>query len=196
MGSPVHPFLCITCGARRVTLRQEPGRTYTYRVFPSLPVPEDVGIPTCGRCHAVYINEQTAATLEPVLAAEYRRQLSRKAKRALADLSPFVAQRELERLLDITQGYLSRIACGHGNPARSSWSCLPCWPRTRSCLNGSRATGPSRAHRIRSRSHCDEQAVYGPRHQADVGCGSGESSRRAASLVKPRNEVPFFALGP
>ena len=117
MSSPALPFLCIRCGARRVTLRQEPGRTYTYSVFPSLPVPENLGIPTCGRCYAVYIDEHTAATLEPVLAAEYRKQLSRKGKQAIADLLPFTSQRELEKLLDISQGYLSRIYGGHGTPS-------------------------------------------------------------------------------
>ncbi len=117
MSSPVLPFLCIRCGARRVTLRQEPGRTYAYRVFPSLPVPENLGIPTCGRCYAVYIDEHSAATLEPVLAAEYRRQLSRKGKQAIAGLLPFISQRELEKLVDISQGYLSRISGGHGTPS-------------------------------------------------------------------------------
>ena len=52
-----------------------------------------------------------------MLAAEYKRQLSRKGKQAIADLLPFVSQRDLEKLLDISQGYLSRIACGHGNPS-------------------------------------------------------------------------------
>ena len=117
MSSPVLPFLCIRCGARRVTLRQGPGRTYAYRVFPSLTVPENVGIPTCGRCYAVYIDAQTAAMLEPVLAAEYKRQLSRKGQQALADLSPRISQRALEKLLDISQGYLSRIYRGHGDPS-------------------------------------------------------------------------------
>ena len=117
MSSPKLPFLCIRCGARRVTFRHEPGRTYTYRVFPSLAVPENLAIPTCGRCYAVYIDEHTAATLEPVLAAEYKRQLSRKGKQAIADLSSFISQRELEKLADISQGYLSRIYRGHGVPS-------------------------------------------------------------------------------
>jgi transcriptional regulator with XRE-family HTH domain len=65
----------------------------------------------------VYIDEQTAATLEPVLAAEYRRELSRRAKQAITDLSPHIAQAELERLADISQGYLSRIYRGHGTPS-------------------------------------------------------------------------------
>ena len=110
-------FACIRCGARRITLRQGPGRTHAYRVFPALMVPADVGIPTCGRCFAVYIDEQTAATLEPVLAAEYRKELSRRAKQAIAELLPHVAQAQIERLADISQGYLSRIYGGHGTPS-------------------------------------------------------------------------------
>ena len=110
-------FPCVRCGARRITLRQGPGRTHAYRVFPALTVPADVGIPTCGRCFAEYIDEPTAAALEPILAAEYRKELSRRAKKALADLSPRISQAQLERLGDISQGYLSRIYGGHGNPS-------------------------------------------------------------------------------
>ena len=110
-------FPCVRCGARRVTLREGPGRTYSYRVFPALTVPANVGIPTCGRCNAEYIDEQTAATLEPVLAAEYKRELSRRAKQAIADLAPRMSQAFLERLLDISQGYLSRVNRGHGTPS-------------------------------------------------------------------------------
>ena len=118
MGRPlVLPFACIRCGANRVTPRQGPGRTYTYRVFPALMVPEDVEIPTCGRCHAMYIDAQTAATLEPVLAAEYKRQLSRKAQQAITQLSPRISQRRLEKLIDLSQGYVCRIQGGHATPS-------------------------------------------------------------------------------
>ena len=110
-------FPCVRCGARRITLRQGPGRTYTYRVFPSLIVPASVGIPTCGRCSAQYVDEQTAAILEPILAAEYKRELSRRATQAIADISPRISQARLARLLDISQGYLSRINRGHGTPS-------------------------------------------------------------------------------
>ena len=39
------------------------------------------------------------------------------ASRALADLSPRISQRELERLLGLSQGYLSRIYHGHQEPS-------------------------------------------------------------------------------
>lgn len=110
-------FPCVRCGARRITLRGGPGRTATYRCFPALMVPATLGIPTCGRCFAEYIDEQTAAVLEPILAAEYRKELSRRAKKALAELAPRISQRQTERLLDVSQGYLSRIHGGHGNPS-------------------------------------------------------------------------------
>ena len=110
-------FPCVRCGARRVTLRECPGRTYTYRVFPALTVPANVGIPTCGRCYAQYIDEQTAATLESVLAVEYKRELSRRARQAITSLSASISQSATEKLLDISQGYLSRIYGGHGTPS-------------------------------------------------------------------------------
>ncbi len=110
-------FPCVRCGARRITLREAPGRTYTYRVFPALAVPANIPIPTCGRCFATYIDEQTAAALEPVLAAEYKKELARRGRRAIADLSVPISQRQLELRLDLSQGYLSRIFRGHGTPS-------------------------------------------------------------------------------
>ena len=149
-------FPCVRCGARRVTLRESPGRTYSYRVFPALAVPANIGIPTCGRCWAQYIDEQTSARLEPVLAAEYKRELSRRAQRAITDLSPHLAQAALERLIDISQGYLSRINGGHGNPSPQWFCCLPCLPRTLACSNGWSGTGPSpvKYERIAERLGC------------------------------------------
>ena len=121
MNSPA--FRCVRC-AGRVKPRQGFGRTYAYRVFPAMAVPATVEIPTCGRCSATYIDEATAVALSPVLEAEYKRELSRRAKQALADLSPFLSQRKLERILDISQGYLCRIACGHGMPSAQLVSVL------------------------------------------------------------------------
>jgi len=97
--------------------RQAPGRTYTYRIFPALTVPESVQIPTCSRCAATFIDEPTAVALVPVLQAEYRRELSRRAKKALAEISPYLSQRKLERRIDMTQGYLSRIGGGYATPS-------------------------------------------------------------------------------
>jgi hypothetical protein len=110
-------FVCIKCGARRVTLRARPGRTCRYRVFPALAVPPEVGIPTCGRCAVEYIDEHTAATLEPRLAEEYKSELRRRGKQALGDLSSRLGQARLERLLDVSQGYLCRLSAGNGTPS-------------------------------------------------------------------------------
>lgn len=126
---------CIRCGARRVTARQGLGRTCAYRVFPALNVPESVEIPTCGRCRAQYIDLQTAATLEPALAAAYRKELSTRAGQSLARLSTSISQAELERLIDIAQGYLSRIKRGHGTPSPQLVALLALLAQDPSLLN-------------------------------------------------------------
>ena len=114
MDSPA--FRCVRCSSV-VRLRQAPGRTHTYRIFPALTVPESVQIPTCSRCAATFVDGPTAEALVPVLQAEYKRELSRRAKRALAEISPYLSQRKLERRIDMTQGYLSRIGGGHQTPS-------------------------------------------------------------------------------
>ena len=99
MDSPA--FRCVRCSGI-VRLRQAAGRTYTYRVFPALTVPESVQIPTCGRCAATFMDGPTADALVPVLQAEYKRELSRRARKALAEISPYLSQRKLERRLNLS----------------------------------------------------------------------------------------------
>lgn len=126
---------CIRCGAHRVTPRQGLGRTCAYRVFPALPVPESVEVPTCGRCRAQYIDLQTAATLEPVLSAVYKKELTRRARQAIGSLSICISQAELERLTDISQGYLSRVYRGPGTPSPQLVALLALLAQDPSLLN-------------------------------------------------------------
>ena len=114
MDSP--DFRCAYCSGI-VRLRQAPDRTYPYRIFAALTVPESAQIPTCSRCDATFMDGPTAAALVPVLQAEYRRELSRRARKALAEISPYLSQRKLALLLDVTQGYVSCIRCGHATPS-------------------------------------------------------------------------------
>ncbi len=108
---------CLTCGSKSVIPRQAPGRTRVFRVFPSLAVPDDFMIPTCGRCRAEYPDKATNAALDRVLSGVYRRELRRQAANAINHLALHMRQRPLELLLGLAQGYLSRLAAGKGNPS-------------------------------------------------------------------------------
>jgi hypothetical protein len=94
-----------------------PGRTVRYRNMNALLVPENIPIPTCSRCHAEYIDAETAAALEGALREAYRRALQQRARQAIDIVTKHISQRRLELLLGLSQGYLSRLRAGAGNPS-------------------------------------------------------------------------------
>ena len=108
---------CLRCGGHTVRPVQRPARTVSYRVFPSLPLPADLPIPTCGRCHAECLDPETTRRLHEILPRLYETELRRLAGKELRALSPFISQRQLELLLGLAQGYLSRLLAQAGNPS-------------------------------------------------------------------------------
>lgn len=108
---------CPRCRRKAVRPRMRPGRTARFRTMKALPVPEDIPIPTCGRCGAECIDPETAALLNAVLAETYRSVLRRRARRVIDIVTGHISQRRLELLLGLSQGYLSRLRAGHSSPS-------------------------------------------------------------------------------
>lgn len=108
---------CVRCGARAVKPRTGPGRTTRYRTMPAMAIPDDVAIPACGRCQSEYIDEQTSEAIAPRLQQAFLQSLRTRARIAIDILSKHISQRRLEQLLGLSQGYLSRIRAGAGNPS-------------------------------------------------------------------------------
>jgi transcriptional regulator with XRE-family HTH domain len=97
--------------------RTRPGRTIRYRNLPALAIPDDFPILTCSRCRFEQLNEKTRAALAPILHEEYRNALRVRIRRAIDTLSHYISQRRLEKLLGLSQGYLSRLRAGAGSPS-------------------------------------------------------------------------------
>jgi len=108
---------CIHCGARAVKPRTGVGRTTRYRTMPTMPIPTDILIPACGRCGSEYLDETSSASLAPRLQAAYQASLRTRARVAIDILSKHISQRKLEQRLGLSQGYLSRLRAGDGNPS-------------------------------------------------------------------------------
>ncbi len=109
---------CVGCGSRAVRPRKGTGRTRPYRVFAALPVPDDCLIPSCRRCGAQYLDDETIAELGPVLDRVYCGELQRIAALMLGRIPKrLISRRRLELLLGLSQGYLSRLAAGDGVPS-------------------------------------------------------------------------------
>lgn len=109
--------LCAHCGHRTVRPRAGAGRFRPYRMMPALALPADFPIPTCSRCCAEYIDGTTSGALSQVLHAAFETELRRRAREAVAEVCRYISQRRLEKLLGLSQGYLSRLHGEHGTPS-------------------------------------------------------------------------------
>ena len=116
---------CLRCNSVSVRPRKGVGRTRHYRVLAKLPIPDAFEIPTCQRCGAVYSDASMERALDQVLAAVYLDSLQTLAKESLRKLTErnaetkrcFISQRQLELVLGLSQGYLSRLLSGRGKPS-------------------------------------------------------------------------------
>ena len=82
-----------------------------------MPIPDSFPIPTCSRCHAEFFDVRTTEALAPLLHERYPEQLRQRAKQAIDILMLHISQRRLELLIGQSQGYLSRLRIGAGNPS-------------------------------------------------------------------------------
>ena len=108
---------CPKCGAKAVRPRQRAGRTMRFRNILALPIPADFPIPTCGRCAAEYLSPATSDRLAPLLLCSYQAALRIAGSKLVNQATANISQRKLERLLGVSQGYLSRIKAQDGQPS-------------------------------------------------------------------------------
>ncbi len=103
---------CPTCGIGTIAPATGPGRTIAFRNVPDLPVPEDFAIPTCDHCGQWWINPTVAELLDERMAIVYQQHLAQKVDSAIGCLRAHIRQRDLERLLGLSAGYLSKLKGG------------------------------------------------------------------------------------
>ena len=117
MKPKVKPMLCCRCGAKAVFKSKGVGRTIPYRTLPALALPCDLVIAKCRRCKSLFIEQSESPEIRWRLQALYVKSLQRRIRTALEVLSQRISQRQLELLLGLSQGYLSRLKGGAGNPS-------------------------------------------------------------------------------
>ncbi len=111
------PGKCIRCGAKSVKPRTGVGRTTRFRTMPTMPIPDHIVIPACGRCKSEYFDDETNETLAPQLQEAFLIDLRIRARIAIDILSHHISQRKLEQMTGLSQGYLSRLRAGASNPS-------------------------------------------------------------------------------
>lgn len=109
-------FRCVECGLGKVRPLARPGRTMRYRTM-MLEIPADLLIPTCDHCGEEWIDESTSRLLDRALEGEYRVRLALVARQSLEILSSHTTLKELEQLLGLSHGYLSKVGSGQRNPS-------------------------------------------------------------------------------
>lgn len=111
------PTVCCRCGASAVVKSTGVNRTIPYRTLPALPLPSDLVIACCKRCKTLFPEQSEPDELRLRLQALYVESLQSRIRTALAVLKQSISQRRLELLLGVSQGYLSRLKAGAGNPS-------------------------------------------------------------------------------
>lgn len=107
---------CPCCGHYAVRPKAQTGRTYRYRNT-ALTLPADLQVPTCGRCKHVVLSFESLPELDATLEMTYRAELTRRGATEIARLSRACSQRKIEVILNLSQGYLSRLRAGEGVPS-------------------------------------------------------------------------------
>jgi hypothetical protein len=92
----------------------------------ALPVPKDLLIPTCDHCGSEWIDDAIAKALDEVLPRVYANEVHKRFIAALEKvlMTSDIPQRRIERLLGLSQGYLSRLKNDRGEPSPQVVSAL------------------------------------------------------------------------
>lgn len=104
------PFECPACG-EEVDVRPSGPRTLAYRNIEALEVPS-VDLPICSQCGEEWLDKEATERLHEALEAAYASALHDRAEWALGRLQCAIQQRDLERLLGLSGGYLSKLKAG------------------------------------------------------------------------------------
>ncbi len=105
-------FTCPHCNRGDIERKAGPHRRMPYRHIPDLALPESLELPTCSACGELWLDAKATRRVEEALEAEYRRQLTLKAEHAIDRLQAHLPQRDLERLLGVSAGWLSKVKNG------------------------------------------------------------------------------------
>ena len=104
---------CPCCGYASLRLAARAGRVLRYRNT-ALTLPADLRLPACRRCK--YEPLAPGALPPELLESMYRADLRHRAAVAITLVQSHRSQRRLELLVNLSQGYLSRLRAGDGVP--------------------------------------------------------------------------------
>lgn len=109
--------ICTTCGKGHVQPLRKSGRTMIFRNFEKLELPDSLAIPTCSNCGDEWYDAETTEAVERALELAAAAILEKIGNDAIRVLAQHERQRDLEDLLDVSRGYLSKVKHGKETPS-------------------------------------------------------------------------------
>lgn len=106
---------CPRCGSNAKRTAQR--KRFRYLNAESVSLNQPLRLPRCCTCRHVWLDERAKAVLAKDLAEAYRAELRQRIQIVLPMIDPHMSQAGLERLLGLSQGYLSRLRGGAGTPS-------------------------------------------------------------------------------
>lgn len=112
---------CPCCGHAKLSATCRPGRVLRYRNT-VLMLPANLRLPKCKRC--LYEDLRLAVLPDGMAETLYRSTLRERAVSAIGALRRYRPLRRIELLLNLSQGYLSRLGAGDSVPGAALVSLL------------------------------------------------------------------------
>lgn len=109
-------MICATCGVGKITPKAGRGRYLPYRTLPAVELPESLALPSCQHCGELWLDARATQALEDALQARYSQALATWAVNAVELLTDRLPARELETLLGLSPGYVSKVRSGKARP--------------------------------------------------------------------------------
>lgn len=103
---------CPSCNRGHIVMKAGPGHRMRYRHIPDLEIPAELELPACEACGQQWLDAEATQRLEMALEEAYRTELVRKSVQSIETLRQTIPQRELERLLGVSAGWLSKVKNG------------------------------------------------------------------------------------
>ena len=113
----MHELTCPDCQRGVIRPLSARGRRFPHRQFGELLLDEEIAIPTCDACGAEWLDGPSTRQLDEALEMAARAVLRRRAEESIESLRKHLPQRDLERLLGLSPGLLSKVKNGKDTSA-------------------------------------------------------------------------------
>jgi DNA-binding transcriptional regulator YiaG len=109
---------CFSCDEGTIAQRNARGQIVGYRDERAIPIEADLIVHLCDHCGEMLLDADAAARLSAVLEPSYRRLKVRRVMEAVDGIRAAldISQRDLERLIGVSDGYISKLRHGRRVP--------------------------------------------------------------------------------